>query len=112
MLTNAKILRVDPVASVSPGGEIMFTTGPDVSVDCSLDQVSSALRYQLGATIKEATQVLRVETDEIPAGMSIDNGYRMVTQLDGYSSRTQRVEYWRPFVNDVVSHVEIFLRDE
>jgi hypothetical protein len=81
-LSNAKLLRVD-VPGPPVGGNKSFTNGAALAIDCVLDAVKSQQRFTIGAAISDATAVMYLMRDNIPAGTAIDKGYRVLAQLDG-----------------------------
>src|SRR6266487_1870624 len=98
-LSNAKLLRVD-VPSVGGGGGITFANGAAIEVDCVIDAVKSGQRFTLGAVISEATAVMYLMREEIPAGTAIEKGYRVLAQLDGEPQQTYLVEWKNPRIKD------------
>jgi hypothetical protein len=106
---NAKLLRVDTESS-SPAGKTLFEQGSDLDVDCAFDVPSSGQKYILGAMIKDCSAVLYVEHADLPAGVVIAQGQRLLVQPMGREAALWLVEIVRDRVADVLGHDEIFLR--
>lgn len=108
-LSNAKLLRVD-VQSIDAHGNESFAQGAALSVDCTIDGVKSGQRYQLGKVISDATAVMYLMRDKVPAGLVILKGYQVLAQLNGEAMATYVVEFKNPRVKGALSHYELFLR--
>lgn len=78
MIFNAKLQRIDAVASATPGGDEQWTAGSTIDIDCTLDEPSSTQRWTITQLEVDATAVLYVLID---AGVVLAKGMKVAVQL-------------------------------
>lgn len=108
--SNGVLSRIDAPSGVSSGGDVTFTTGSTISVDVLIDNPTRAQRYALGQQIADAEAVVYVLKDQLPAGVSINEGDRVTAAQEGEAAATYLVIKRQFRVFDELTHFELFVK--
>jgi hypothetical protein len=111
-LFNATLTRISTPTPPNAAGRSAIIAGEAISVRCAMTEVTERDRREIGATIAEATSVLRVLMSNLadePVKGSI-----WTVALDGQgglAAKERRVEWFRPWVKaGGLSHWEVYVR--
>lgn len=106
---NGVLTRID-VPSASVSGDVVFTNGSALEVDATIGQPTREQRFTLGAAISDATAVIYVMQADLPAGQAIEEGYRVVANLEDEAAVTYGVIKRALVKFGDLSHYELFCK--
>lgn len=109
MIVNAQLQRIDTPQAASATGDVTYTTGATIGVDCCLDEPTSSQKFTLGVVVSDATAVMYVAFDAL-AGATIAKRMRLLVQLGTFAAALYEVIYVRSRVHDGQDHYEAYLK--
>lgn len=110
MIVNAKLLRIDTRGMPDATGAESWTQGAALSIDCCVTEPSRAQKWQLGATIADATAAVYVLLADLD-GATIVAGDKLVAQQEGQAAVTYRVLHRLAPVHNDQTHVLAFCQE-
>lgn len=111
MITNATILRIDRASAGGPTGEIVYTRGDSIEVDC-FSAPYDEQKYRLGATIKDASDTIYASIDDLlEVEDALNEGDRVLVRFDEETASVlMQVLAFRTNRHGSVSHFELFTK--
>lgn len=110
MIVNAKLLRIDTRAMPDATGQESWTAGSALSIDCCVTEPSRAQKWQLGATIADASAAIYVLLSDLGEQV-ISVGDRLVAQQEGQAAVTYQVLHRLLPVHNDQTHVLAFCQE-
>ena len=110
MIVNASLLRIDTRGMPDATGAESWTAGEALSIDCCVTEPSRAQKWQLGATISDATVAVFVLLADLGES-AINVGDKLVVQQDGQTAVTVQVVHRLLPVHNDQTHVLAFCKE-
>jgi hypothetical protein len=114
VIENATLIRIDRLTGATAKGKQLFTAGATVAIRCNVQDVTSAQRSTLGATIKDASSVARLYADDLTAAGLVAPvaGDQLAIVIDGDdpAGQVSAIISCKRQSHDSQSHFECFVK--
>lgn len=108
--TNAKLTRIDAVASVDVSGTASFTNGDVLDVECVIDEPTGSLAFLSWAQENQVTATIYVARDDLPPDQQLQVGDRVQANQTEDESIVYLVVKRNLRVFYEITHFELFCR--